>query len=173
MRDLWRNGNTQRKTRSPGRLHQQSSWQPQAIEPAALADVSDQRSSDVKSAEGQQPASDHRVMSLILGAVLVPLLVRSRTTSPLRDARVTETRRCIGAIKNANQAAARGHRTTEIGDDRGEPDFEFDEKFTDESCACWFMYGRSFRDLDVHPWEAMWVSPKAVQQHPAEMAQST
>ena len=49
---------------------------------AALAHVSDQRSSDVKSAEGQQPASDHRVMSLTLGAVLVQLLVRSCTTSP-------------------------------------------------------------------------------------------
>jgi uncharacterized protein len=34
-----------------------------------------------------------------------------------------------------------------------------------------FMYGRSFHDLDGHLWEVMWMSPEAVEQGPAEMAQ--
>jgi predicted lactoylglutathione lyase len=120
----------------------------------------------------------------------------------------------------------------------GELGFEFDEKFTNESCAClvindqayamllsetsfagfatqpsptparrprsscasrptaarastpwptarWaparrrratrsttgFMYGRSFKDLDGHHWEVMWMSQEAVEQGPADMAQ--
>jgi uncharacterized protein len=35
-----------------------------------------------------------------------------------------------------------------------------------------FMYGRSFNDLDGHLWEVMWMSPEAVEQGPAEMAQT-
>ena len=35
-----------------------------------------------------------------------------------------------------------------------------------------FMYGRSFNDLDGHLWEVMWMSPQAVEQGPAEMAQA-
>ena len=35
-----------------------------------------------------------------------------------------------------------------------------------------FMYGRSFQDLDGHLWEVMWMSPEAVQQGPADMAQT-
>jgi predicted lactoylglutathione lyase len=34
------------------------------------------------------------------------------------------------------------------------------------------MYGRSFHDLDGHHWEVMWMSPEAVEQGPADMAQS-
>jgi predicted lactoylglutathione lyase len=34
-----------------------------------------------------------------------------------------------------------------------------------------FMYGRSFNDLDGHLWEVMWMSPEAVEQGPADMAQ--
>lgn len=34
-----------------------------------------------------------------------------------------------------------------------------------------FMYGRSFHDLDGHLWEVMWMSPEAVEQGPADMAQ--
>jgi predicted lactoylglutathione lyase len=35
-----------------------------------------------------------------------------------------------------------------------------------------FMYGRSFFDLDGHHWEVMWMDPAAVEQGPAEFAQS-
>ncbi len=35
-----------------------------------------------------------------------------------------------------------------------------------------FMYGRSFNDLDGHLWEVIWMSPEAVEQGPADMAQS-
>jgi predicted lactoylglutathione lyase len=35
-----------------------------------------------------------------------------------------------------------------------------------------FMYGRSFNDLDGHLWEVMWMSPEAVEQGPADMAEN-
>ncbi len=35
-----------------------------------------------------------------------------------------------------------------------------------------FMYGRSFHDPDGHLWEVMWMSADAVQQGPADMAQT-
>ena len=35
-----------------------------------------------------------------------------------------------------------------------------------------FMYGRSFHDLDGHQWEVMWMSAEAVEQGPADMAQT-
>lgn len=35
-----------------------------------------------------------------------------------------------------------------------------------------FMYARSFSDLDGHLWEVMWMSAEAVEQGPADMAQS-
>ena len=35
-----------------------------------------------------------------------------------------------------------------------------------------FMYGRSFNDLDGHHWEVMWMSAEAVEQGPADMAQT-
>jgi predicted lactoylglutathione lyase len=35
-----------------------------------------------------------------------------------------------------------------------------------------YMYGRSFHDLDGHLWEVMWMSPEAVAQGPADMAQT-
>jgi predicted lactoylglutathione lyase len=35
-----------------------------------------------------------------------------------------------------------------------------------------FMYGRSFHDPDGHLWEVMWMSPEAVEQGPADMAQT-
>ena len=35
-----------------------------------------------------------------------------------------------------------------------------------------FMYGRSFHDLDGHLWEVMWMSDEAVDQGPADMAES-
>ena len=35
-----------------------------------------------------------------------------------------------------------------------------------------FMYGRSFYDLDGHHWEVMWMSQEAVEQGPADMAQT-
>jgi predicted lactoylglutathione lyase len=34
-----------------------------------------------------------------------------------------------------------------------------------------FMYGRSFNDPDGHLWEVMWMSPEAVEQGPADMAE--
>ncbi len=34
------------------------------------------------------------------------------------------------------------------------------------------MYGRSFHDLDGHLWEVMWMSQEAVEQGPADMAQT-
>ena len=35
-----------------------------------------------------------------------------------------------------------------------------------------FMYGRSFYDPDGHHWEIMWMDPRAVEQGPAEFAQT-
>ena len=75
---------------------------------AALAHVSDQRSSDVKSAEGQQSASDHRVMEFDPRGRLGPAPRAIVHDLALRDARVTETRLCIGAVNDADKAAARG-----------------------------------------------------------------
>jgi predicted lactoylglutathione lyase len=34
-----------------------------------------------------------------------------------------------------------------------------------------FMYGRSFKDLDGHHWEVMWMSQEAVEQGPGEVGQ--
>ena len=35
-----------------------------------------------------------------------------------------------------------------------------------------FMYGRSFNDPDGHLWEVMWMSAEAIEQGPADMAQT-
>jgi uncharacterized protein len=35
-----------------------------------------------------------------------------------------------------------------------------------------FMYGRSFNDPDGHLWEVMWMSPEAIEQGPADVAQT-
>ena len=35
-----------------------------------------------------------------------------------------------------------------------------------------FMYGRSFNDLDGHHWEVMWMDQAAVENGPADLAQS-
>jgi len=35
-----------------------------------------------------------------------------------------------------------------------------------------FMYGRSFHDLDGHHWEVMWMSQEAIEQGPADVAQT-
>jgi predicted lactoylglutathione lyase len=54
--------------------------------------------------------------------------------------------------------------------------FGFGERFTDDSCASMVVseqaYGRSFHDLDGHLWEIMWMSAEAVEQGPADMAQT-
>ncbi len=36
-----------------------------------------------------------------------------------------------------------------------------------------FMYGRSFYDLDGHHWEVMWMSTEAVEQGPADVAETS
>jgi uncharacterized protein len=95
----------------------------------------------------------------------VMLLVESRfadfTTKPVADARSsTEAILCVSAESReavdtfADAALGAG------GSPAGEPQ--------DHG----FMYGRSFNDLDGHLWEVMWMSPQAVEQGPADMAQT-
>ncbi|MEA2254483.1 MAG: uncharacterized protein QOG35_528, partial [Solirubrobacteraceae bacterium] len=93
------------------------------------------------------------------------LLVEGRfadfTTKPVVDARVSteailavsaESREAVDAFADAalNAGATRANEPMDHG----------------------FMYGRSFNDLDGHVWEVIWMSPEAVQQGPADMAQT-
>jgi predicted lactoylglutathione lyase len=95
----------------------------------------------------------------------VMLLVEGRfadfTTKPVVDARVSteailavsaESREAVDAFADAalNAGASRASDPMDHG----------------------FMYGRSFHDLDGHVWEVMWMSPEAVEQGPADMAQT-
>ncbi len=96
----------------------------------------------------------------------VMLLAESRftdfTTKPITDARTSteaivcvsaESREAVDALADAalDAGAARANEPMDHG----------------------FMYGRSFNDLDGHLWEVMWMSPEAVEQGPADMAQTT
>jgi hypothetical protein len=83
------------------------------------------------------------------------------TTKPVADARAaTEAIVCVSAESRdavdtfADAALAAGGSAAKEPMDYG------------------FMYGRSFHDLDGHHWEVMWMSPEAVEQGPADMAQS-
>jgi predicted lactoylglutathione lyase len=95
----------------------------------------------------------------------VMLLVEGRfadfTTKPVVDARVSteailavsaESREAVDAFADAalNAGATRANEPMDHG----------------------FMYGRSFNDLDGHVWEVIWMSPEAVQQGPADLAQT-
>jgi predicted lactoylglutathione lyase len=95
----------------------------------------------------------------------VMLLLEGRfadfTTKPVVDARVSteailavsaESREAVDAFADAalNAGASRASDPIDHG----------------------FMYGRSFHDLDGHVWEVMWMSPEAVEQGPADMAQT-
>ncbi|MEA2357091.1 MAG: uncharacterized protein QOI62_351 [Solirubrobacteraceae bacterium] len=95
----------------------------------------------------------------------VMLLLEGRfadfTTKPVVDARVSteailavsaESREAVDAFADAalNAGASRASDPMDHG----------------------FMYGRSFHDLDGHVWEVMWMSPEAVEQGPADMAQT-
>jgi predicted lactoylglutathione lyase len=95
----------------------------------------------------------------------VMLLAESRfadfTTKPVADARTcTEAILCVSADsreavdKFADAALGAGGSPASEPMDHG------------------FMYGRSFHDLDGHLWEVMWMSPQAVEQGPADYAQS-
>ena len=82
------------------------------------------------------------------------------TSKPIADARQsTEAIMCVSADSRedvdafADQALASGGVAARDAMDYG------------------FMYGRSFHDLDGHLWEVMWMSPEAVEQGPADMAQ--
>ncbi len=93
----------------------------------------------------------------------VMLLAHSRftdfTSKPIADARAsTEAILCVSA---ESRGAVDGFADAALGagaSSAGEP--------MDHG----FMYGRSFHDLDGHLWEVMWMSPEAVEQGPAEMA---
>jgi hypothetical protein len=95
----------------------------------------------------------------------VMLLVESRfadfAKKPIVDAhKATEGLFCLSADSReavdafADQALAAGGSPAGDAQDHG------------------FMYGRSFNDLDGHHWEIMWMSPEAVEQGPADMAQN-
>jgi uncharacterized protein len=95
----------------------------------------------------------------------VMLLVESRfadfTPKPVADGRVcTEAILCVSAESReavdafADAALAAGGSRANEAMDHG------------------YMYGRSFSDLDGHVWEVMWMSPEAVEQGPADMAQT-
>lgn len=84
------------------------------------------------------------------------------TAKPIADARTaTESIICVSAPDRggvdtlADAALAAGAATAGEPMDHG------------------FMYGRSFHDLDGHLWEVMWMSAEAVEQGPADMAQTT
>jgi predicted lactoylglutathione lyase len=95
----------------------------------------------------------------------VMLLVEPRfsdfTTKPIADAHTTtesilavsaESREAVDAFADAALGAGGSHAS--------------------ESQDHGFMYSRSFHDLDGHLWEVMWMDPKAVEQGPAEYAQT-
>jgi uncharacterized protein len=95
----------------------------------------------------------------------VMLLAESRftdfTSKPVADARsTTEAILCVSADSReavdafADAALAAGGTPAKDAQDYG------------------FMYGRSFNDLDGHHWEVMWMSPEAVEQGPADMAET-
>lgn len=95
----------------------------------------------------------------------VMLLVESRfadfTSKPVADARAsTEAILCVSADSRegvdafADAAMDAGASPANDPMDHG------------------FMYGRSFQDLDGHIWEVMWMSTEAVEQGPADMAQT-
>jgi hypothetical protein len=96
----------------------------------------------------------------------VMLLAEARfgdfTTKPVADARTTtEAILCVSADSReavdafADAALAAGGSPANDPMDHG------------------FMYGRSFNDLDGHLWEVMWMSPEAVEQGPADMAEQS
>lgn len=95
----------------------------------------------------------------------VMLLVESRfadfTTKPIADARKsTEAILCVSAGDRAAVDAFADAALRAGGSPANEP--------MDHG----FMYGRSFHDPDGHLWEVMWMSAEAVQQGPADMAQT-
>jgi uncharacterized protein len=95
----------------------------------------------------------------------VMLLVESRfvdfTTKPIADARTsTEAILCVSA-ESREAVDAFADAALNAGGSRA-----------GEAMDHGFMYGRSFHDLDGHLWEAMWMSPEAVERGPADMAQT-
>lgn len=96
----------------------------------------------------------------------VMLIVEGRfaefTTRPVADARTnTEAILCVSA------------ESREAVDDFAEAALGAGAGRANEPMDHGFMYGRSFSDLDGHLWEVMWMSPEAVEQGPADMAQTT
>jgi predicted lactoylglutathione lyase len=95
----------------------------------------------------------------------VMLLVESRfadfTTKPIADARKsTEAILCVSA-ESRGAVDALADAALDAG-----------ASSANEPMDHGFMYGRSFCDLDGHLWEVMWMSPEAVEQGPADMAQN-
>ena len=108
---------------------------------------------------------DSATCMIVSEQAYVMLLVESRfadfTTKPVADARnSTEAILAVSADSReavdefADAALAAGGSTANDPMDHG------------------FMYGRSFHDLDGHLWEVLWMSPEAVEQGPADMAET-
>jgi uncharacterized protein len=95
----------------------------------------------------------------------VMLLPRSRfedfTTKPVADAR--ESTEAILAVSAESREAV---------DEFADAALAAGATAANEPMDHGFMYGRSFHDLDGHLWEVMWMSPEAIEQGPAEMAQT-
>jgi len=95
----------------------------------------------------------------------VMLIAESRftdfTTKPIADARAsTEAIVCVSA-ESREGVDAFADAALDAGASRANDPMDHG-----------FMYGRSFHDLDGHLWEVMWMSPEAVEQGPADMAQT-
>lgn len=111
--------------------------------------------------------TDHSCACMVLNEqAYVMLLDSSRfadfTTKPVADARTTtESILCVSAESRDDVDAV---ADAALGSGGSAANDAMDHSF---------MYGRSFHDLDGHLWEVMWMSPEAIEQGPAEMAQQT
>jgi predicted lactoylglutathione lyase len=83
------------------------------------------------------------------------------TSNPIADAR-TSTEAILGVSADSREGVdAIADKALEAG---GSP--------ANEPMDHGFMYGRSWRDLDGHLWEAIWMSPEAVDAGPADMTET-
>jgi predicted lactoylglutathione lyase len=107
---------------------------------------------------------EHATCMIVSEQAFVMLLSEPRfadfTTAPTADA--TQTTEAIIAVSAEDRAAVDAFADTALaaGGTPAKDPMDFG-----------FMYGRSFKDLDGHHWEVMWMSPEAVEQGPAEMEQ--
>jgi predicted lactoylglutathione lyase len=108
---------------------------------------------------------DSAACMVVSDQAYVMLLVEPRfaefTTKPVADARTSTE--AILAVSADSREAVDAFADAALGTGATPANEPMDHGF---------MYGRSFHDLDGHLWEVMWMSPEAVEQGPADMAET-